>query len=85
MGNSNKSGGSGRPKYHTVKTGPNSWGNKLEGSDTVLSQHRTQAAAIEAARQRAMAHPAASVIVHRPNGQFRDEFSYGSDPYPPKG
>ena len=67
------------------------------GADWQVSQggkattgFKTQAAAIRAAVDAAHTtgkthSDGAQVLVQRPDGQFRTEWTYGHDPYPPKG
>jgi hypothetical protein len=52
---------------------------------TVISRHETQRAAIRAAIDEAHANPPSQVRVQRPDGEFRTEWTYGQDPYPPAG
>lgn len=59
------------------------WGVRGEGNSRLTSQHNTQAAAIEAARQIAQ-NQRSEVVIHRRDGRIRDKDSYGNDPCPPK-
>lgn len=68
---------------HAVPHGGD-WAVRGEGNDRVTSVHRTQAEAIEAAREIAR-NQHAELFIHRPNGRIRDRNSYGNDPFPPKG
>ncbi len=54
------------------------------GNQRASSVHSTQAAAIRAARPLAQ-QAGGELRIHRPNGQIREAWSYGSDPCPPKG
>ena len=60
------------------------WATRKEGANRVGSTARTQAEAIEKARDQAQ-RERTEVVIHRPNGQIRDSNSYGNDPHPPKG
>ena len=73
-----------RKKYHVVPS-PGGWKVKRQGGSRATSVHDTQAEAIAAARTRATSGPQGQVIVHRPSGQIRCEYTYGNDPFPPKG
>lgn len=46
--------------------------------------HGTQSEAIDAGRTIAQ-NQQSELKIHRPNGQIREGWSYGNDPYPPKG
>ena len=71
-----------KKNVHVVPSG-NGWAVKQEGRSTPISNHRTQAAAENAARPVARRNES-ELVIHRPNGQIRDSDSYGSDPNPPK-
>jgi len=60
------------------------WAVKSAGASRAGSIHPTQAAAIQAARQSAIASKS-EMFIHRPNGQIRERNTYGNDPFPPKG
>lgn len=82
-----KSGGSKgrRTSFHVTKRPGGGWGVKRAGSKRASSTHRTQKAAIRAARRRAKSTGKGQVVIHRRTGRIRAEHTYGSDPYPPKG
>jgi hypothetical protein len=75
--------GSSRKRYDVVKTGPKTWGVKT-GEQTV-SKHRTQENAIKEAARRGNKDQPSQQFIHRPNGQIRDERTYGGDPRSSKG
>lgn len=59
---------------------------KVQSGGQTLTKHHTQAAAIRAATDFAHEHKGdAQVMVQGANGQFRTEWTYGHDPYPPRG
>ena len=60
------------------------WAVQGAGNQRVTSVHRTQAEAIEAGREIAR-NQRSELLIHRPNGQIRERYSYGNDPFPPKG
>jgi hypothetical protein len=63
------------------------WKVQWEGGK-VDSHYNTQAAAISAARAVVRSLPAghcSQIVVQRPDGTFRTEWTYGQDPYPPVG
>jgi uncharacterized protein YdaT len=57
---------------------------KLDGASRAANVCSTQADAV--ARAKELARPRElQVVVHGADGRVRAEFTYGSDPYPPKG
>jgi uncharacterized protein DUF2188 len=69
--------------YHVVPH-PDGWAVRGSGNSRATSVHATQAEAIQAGRERAQSQ-ASELRIHRPNGQIREGWSYGNDPYPPEG
>ncbi|MBI3616577.1 MAG: DUF2188 domain-containing protein [Candidatus Omnitrophica bacterium] len=59
------------------------WAVRGEGNTRISSDHRTQAAAINAA-VRAAKSKKSEVVIHGRDGKIRDKDSYGPDPYPPE-
>jgi hypothetical protein len=58
----------------------------VQSEGATLSRYITQAAAIRNGIDRAHNHQGdAEVVVRRPDGQWRIEWTYGHDPYPPPG
>jgi len=72
-----------KKNYHVVPRG-DSWAVKGAGNDRATRLAGTQAEAIEIAREYAR-NQASELYIHRPNGQIREAWSYGNDPFPPKG
>lgn len=68
---------------HVVKNG-DIWKVKQEHALRSSGNFGTQKGAFERAREIAKKN-GQEVIVHRPDGSIRDKYSYGNDPYPPKG
>ena len=60
------------------------WAVKIEGNPNPLSTHRTQRRAIGYGKPVARSR-IAELVIHRQNGRFRGAWSYGNDPFPPKG
>lgn len=71
-----------RKVYHVVPNGSN-WQVKSNGM--VLSNHYNKEAAIVSGRSLAMANQPSQLVIHLANGQIETEYTYGQDPYPPKG
>jgi uncharacterized protein YdaT len=59
------------------------WGVKGEGNSKASSVHKTQNAAIDAARDIAR-NQKSEVVIHGRDGKIRDKDSYEKDPNPPK-
>lgn len=63
------------------------WKVQWEGGQ-VDSRHPTQVAAIGRARAVVRSLPpgtCSQILVQRPDGTWREEWTYGRDPYPPPG
>jgi hypothetical protein len=58
------------------------WAVRGEGNARDTSLHRTQARAIDAARDIAR-NQRSEVVIHDRQGRIRDRDSYGNDPNPP--
>jgi hypothetical protein len=70
-------------KIHVVPDG-DQWSVKVEKQSQPLSTHKTQGDAIKAGKPIAQSSRT-ELVVHRPNGQIREAWSYGNDPFPPEG
>ena len=69
---------------HVVPRGEHGWAVLGAGNQRDTSHHPTQKAAMQAAHKIAM-NQKSRMIVHKVNGQFGVESSYGNDPFPPRG
>lgn len=77
-----------RTQYVVGPDGPTSWKIRYGGKEA--GPYTTQAAAIKAAvdaaqKEGSSNRDGAQVLVQRPNGEFRTEWTYGKDSYPPRG
>lgn len=70
--------------YHVTRRADGSWGVKGTGNSRASSVHNTQAAAIQAARPLAQ-QAGGELRIHGRDNRIREGWSYGNDPYPPKG
>ncbi|MBW4622199.1 MAG: DUF2188 domain-containing protein [Cyanosarcina radialis HA8281-LM2] len=70
-------------KVHVVPQN-GAWEVKVEGNPNPLSNHQTQAEAIDAGKPFAQQHRS-ELVIHRPNGQIREAWSYGNDPHRSRG
>lgn len=61
------------------------WGVKARGAGRAVGRFATKAEAVDRAREVARNQPLAQVVVHRQDGTFQTEHTYGKDPFPPNG
>ena len=73
---------SGKNQY-VVKNG-DGWGVRGEGNERLTKSFDTQREAIGFGRDIAR-NQSAELRIQGENGQFREAWSYGNDPHPPKG
>lgn len=74
-----------RKTYHVVNE-DGDWKVQLENAQRASGVFETKANAIERARDLAKAAPLGQVIVHRQGDDvIQNEWTYGDDPFPPKG
>ncbi len=71
-----------RKVYRVVPNGSR-WQVKHDG--VVLSNHDTKQPAIDSGRRVALANQPSQLVIHLANGTIETEWTYGDDPYPPKG
>jgi Uncharacterized protein conserved in bacteria (DUF2188) len=69
-------------KNQHVVRGEDGWAVRGEGNSRDTSHHRTQALAIDAARDIAR-DQRSEVVIHDRQGRIRDRDSYGNDRNPP--
>lgn len=72
-----------KKNQYIVRVG-DQWGVRGEGNGRLTAVEPTQGQAIEAGRPIAMRNRAELRIQGR-DGKFRDAWSYGNDPFPPRG
>ncbi|WP_371781776.1 DUF2188 domain-containing protein [Streptosporangium subroseum] len=58
---------------------------KVTHKQSMLSTHYTKAAAVVSGREAAKANMPSQLVIHKQDGTFEEEFTYGNDPYPPVG
>lgn len=71
-------------KNQHVVPSKGSWGVRGAGNERLTSRHKTQAQAIQAARQTAI-NQGSEMLIHGRNGQIRERNTYGPDQCPPLG
>jgi len=70
--------------YHVTHRQDGSWAATRAGATRASSVHPTQGAAIAVARPLAQASKG-ELRIHGRDNRIREGWSYGNDPYPPKG
>lgn len=68
---------------YVVRNG-SGWGVRGEGNSRLTGSYDTQKAAIERGREIAR-NQGSELRIQNSEGKFREAWSYGNDPYPPKG
>ncbi|WP_221032899.1 DUF2188 domain-containing protein [Actomonas aquatica] len=69
--------------YHVTRR-TDGWAVKGAGNSRASSLHSTQSAAIAAARPLAQ-NAGGELRIHGTDNRIREAWSYGNDPFPPKG
>lgn len=75
---------SSRKVYHVVPFG-SAWQVKKEKDGVLLSTCAKKEDAIARATEIAKKNEPSQIIIHKADGTFEKEYTYGNDPYPPKG
>jgi hypothetical protein len=70
---------------YDVTTHPNGWQVKKRGNASASSVHATKDAAVTAGQTLAKANQPSQLVVHKSDGTFEYEYTYGDDPFPPAG
>ncbi|MCX4973187.1 DUF2188 domain-containing protein [Streptomyces sp. NBC_00620] len=71
-----------RTRYRVVPSG-STW--QLRREQERLSDYNYKYEAVEAGQRIARANPPSQLIIHNADGTIEKEYTYGDDPYPPKG
>lgn len=74
-----------RTTYWVSPGDDGTWKTRREGADRAAGRHENKAAAVDHAKDLAKKAPLGQVIVQGGNGKIQTEWTYGKDPYPPKG
>ncbi len=73
-----------KQNYHVTRRANGHWAVVGAGNSRASSLHTTQASAIAAARPLAQ-NNRSELRIHNQQNRIRESWSYGNDPYPPKG
>lgn len=76
---------SNKERIHVTQRPDGQWQGKKEGAERASVVSSTQREAINRSIEIAKNRGEAQVIIHGTDGKIRDEHTYGSDPFPPKG
>lgn len=71
-------------KHQHVVPHNKGWGVRKEGNPRITKAFETQRAAIDFGRGAAK-KDGSELKIHGKDGKIRESWSYGNDPYPPKG
>jgi hypothetical protein len=74
-----------RTTYWVSPGDDGTWKTRREGADRAAGRHENKADAVGQAKDLAKKAPLGQVIVQGGNGKIQTEWTYGKDPYPPKG
>ena len=75
----------GRKVYHVTPTGNGDWKVKGQGASRADSIYENKSDAVDRARDLAKSQPLGQLVIHKKDGTFQTEHTYGSDPFPPEG
>ncbi len=75
-----------RKKYHVTQKPDGSWQGKAQGAERASVVSNTKQEAMSRTIEIAKNKPSSQVIIHKMDGKFQEERTYGGkDPFPPKG
>ncbi len=72
-------------KTYDVSPKGDQWTVKQRGADRAVGNFDKKSVAVERAREVAKNQPLSQVVVRKQDGSIQTEYTYGRDPYPPKG
>jgi hypothetical protein len=73
-----------RKQYHVVPR-RGGWAVKGARARRAVTCHGTKSLAVRAARSLARGQKPSQVVIHGKNGAIQREWTYGNDPFPPRG
>jgi hypothetical protein len=74
-----------RQVYHVTKNQGSGWGVKKEGGQRATGNYSTKKEAVQRGKGLAKKAPLGQIKIHGQDGKIQTEYTYGKDPYPPKG
>ena len=76
---------SNRKIYHVTQNPDGTWKGKAQGGQRSSVVTNTKAEAVSKTTGIAKNQVHSQVIIHKTDGKFQEERTYGNDPYPPGG
>lgn len=70
---------------YDVMTHPDGWQVKKRGNVTASATRPTKEQAVARGQEIAKANQPSQLVVHKTDGTYEYEYTYGDDPYPPPG
>ena len=74
-----------RQIYHITKNQKKGWDVKKEGSQRASGNFRTKQKAVQRGKELAKNTTSGQIKIHKSDGKFQTEHTYGKDPHPPEG
>lgn len=74
-----------RKKFHVTPTGSGNWKVIRQGGSKASGIFENKTEAIERGRELAKKNRLGQLIIHKKDGKFQTEYTYGEDPFPPEG
>lgn len=74
-----------RKKYHVTQNQDGSWSGTAQGGKRASAKGETKAEVVQRTIEIAKNKPSSQVIIHKKDGKFQEERTYGDDPHPPEG
>lgn len=74
-----------RQIYHVMPNPGGGWNVKKEGGQRSSAHFETKAQAADRGRDLAKSSGLGQIKIHKKDGRLQTEYTYGKDPYPPKG
>lgn len=74
-----------RKVYHVVPNPDGGWDVKKEGAKRASAHRDRKTDAVDRGKELAKSGGHGQIKIHKQDGEFQTEHTYGSDSYPPKG
>ncbi|MFH1230052.1 MAG: DUF2188 domain-containing protein [Planctomycetota bacterium] len=74
-----------RVTYWVTSIGNGDWKVKKEGASKSAGIYNDKSDAVDKAKDLAKSNTLGQVIIKKQDGKIQTEYTYGKDPYPPKG
>ena len=74
-----------RQIYHVMKNQKNGWDVKKEGSQRASGNFSIKQEAVLRGKELAKNATLGQIKIHKGDGKFQTEHTYGKDPHPPEG